>query len=105
MSELAAILIAVMGGGGLLVTIVTGVMRRRDPDVITQAAERAVAMVSADNQRLRAQVEGLVTQVDRLTTEVHALRSDLQHQLAENEQLLARLAELDPATFRRQDDQ
>ena len=107
MNQIVLILTA-LGVGGAVTALVQGWVRRRQSgaettDVITQAAERAVGVISSDNVRLRVQVDGLVAQVERLSTEVHGLRdqiraqtqqmSELQH---ENETLLRKLAEWDP---------
>ena len=107
MSQVVLIL-TTLGAGGVLSTVVQGWLRRRQSgaettDVITQAAERAVGVISTDNGRLRIQVDGLVAQVERLSAEVHALRDQIRAQTAqihelqsENEVLLRKLAEWDP---------
>ena len=107
MSQVVLLLTA-LGVGGGVTALVQGWVRRRQSgaettDVITQAAERAVGVISADNVRLRVQVDGLVAQVERLSSEVHGLRDQIRAQTQqivelqhENEVLLKRLAEWDP---------
>ena len=108
MSQVVLLLTA-LGVGGGVTALVQGWVRRRQSgaettDVITQAAERAVGVISADNVRLRVQVDGLVAQVERLSSEVHGLRDQIRAQTQqivelqhENEVLLKRLAEWDPS--------
>ena len=100
--------------GALIAAAVAVLLNRRKAkaeatDVITQAAERAVLMVSADNGRLRVQLDGLIEQsrqqsdrISALTLEVHGLRKQIETLENENLSLMAKLAALDPQTFREQ---
>jgi hypothetical protein len=108
------IILGALASGGVLTALIQGFLGRRksaaeSTDVITQAAERAVMMVSSDNARLRLQVDGLVEQsrqqserITALTVEVHGMRTQIQSLEAENAALMVRLMALDPETFRRE---
>ena len=90
----AADLILGLASGGVLTALIAVIASRRKTgaettDVITQAAERAVQVISEDNTRLRLQVEGLITHVAQLERRVSELES-------ENAILLRRLAAWDP---------
>jgi outer membrane murein-binding lipoprotein Lpp len=98
------IILGALASGGVLTALIQGFLGRRksaadSTDVITQAAERAVQVISSDNTRLRLQVDGLVAQVERLSGEVHALRDQIANLTHENEELLRRLAAWDPTVL------
>ena len=100
MSNLIVVFVS-LASGGVLSAIVQGFVTRRKSgadrtDVITQAAERAVTVISLDNARLRIQVDGLVLQVEKLTTEIHQLRDQIGELQSENDLLLRKLAEWNP---------
>lgn len=94
-------ILGAVGAGTILAELVRAFLGRRQAtasstDVITQAAERAVSMISADNQRLRDQVEGLTLEVQRLSDEIGALRQQVAVLEDENERLLAELVRTHP---------
>lgn len=104
----ALAILSAAGAGGILLAVVQAVLARHKneadaADVITSAATRAVAMVSADNQRLRDEVRELSAQVRALTAEVHALRAQVSTLDHDNLDLLRRLAEWDPGAAGRLD--
>ena len=74
--------------GGLLTALVQGALSRRKTvaettDVITQAADRLVARVSADNEALRTEVLALRGEIAALKREFHEARSEWERERAE----------------------
>ncbi len=100
----AAELIQVLGllaSGGVLTALIAVIASRRKTgaettDVITQAAERAVQVISEDNTRLRLLVEGLQSHVERLEQRVTAQDKRISELETENAVLLRQLAAWDP---------
>jgi outer membrane murein-binding lipoprotein Lpp len=74
--------------GGLLTALVQGALSRRKTsaettDVITQAADRLVARVSADNEALRSEVSALRGEIAALKREFHEARTEWERERAE----------------------